>query len=145
MLRRGAALQEALGAADAERVVAAAGSLVGLGEGSTPAGDDYLVGVLHALTGGRPSPPRDRIVAALGRVGHGRTTAVSADWLAAAARGEPSPVWRTLLRAFASGDGLAVEIAARAVRATGHTSGAFSLRGFLDTHRGGPQRSRLPL
>jgi hypothetical protein len=52
--------------------------------------------------------------------------------------GEASPVWRALLGALAAGDEAAVRAAARTVRGTGHTSGAFSLRGFLDTLAGVP-------
>ena len=131
VLRRAAGFQRALRAEDADAMLVAGVKLVGLGEGSTPAGDDYLVGVLHALALGRGR--RSSLLAALVDIGESRTTTTSAAWLAAAARGEASPVWRSLLDALASGDEMDVGRAARAVRGTGHTSGAFSLRGFLDT------------
>jgi hypothetical protein len=134
VLRRAAAFQDALRTNDVDSYLAAATALVGLGEGSTPAGDDYLIGVLHALTGCGPalagSHPLSR---ALGSIGERRTSAVSAAWLAAAARGDASPVWRALLDALVADDEVAVRHTARAVCRTGHTSGAFSLRGFLDT------------
>ena len=133
VLRRAAAFQNALRLGGIDAVLAASTKLVGLGEGSTPAGDDYLVGVLHALAPSGREGARESLVAALAGIGEGRTTAASAAWLAAAARGEPTPVWRALLDALASGDEPEVRRAARAVRGTGHTSGAFSLRGFLDT------------
>ena len=134
VLRRAAELQAALRTDDADAVVATTAALVGLGEGSTPAGDDYLVGVLHALVGGvARSGASQRLVMSIARIAEGRTTAVSAAWLSAAARGEASQVWRALLDALAIEDDAAVRGAARAVRATGYTSGAFSLRGFLDT------------
>jgi hypothetical protein len=134
VLRRGAELQHELRRGDEAGALAAAASLVGLGEGSTPAGDDYLVGVLHALdaadgAGGSGAAVRQGLPALAAT----RTTRASAAWLAAASRGEASSVWSALLRALAGGDETAVAIAARTVRATGHTSGAFSLRGFLDT------------
>ena len=50
VLRRAAAFQVALQSCDEDGAIAMAEALAGLGEGSTPAGDDYLVGVLHALT-----------------------------------------------------------------------------------------------
>jgi cytochrome c biogenesis protein CcdA len=131
VLRRGTALQAALRDGDEVCAVAAATALAGLGEGSTPAGDDYLVGVLHALRWSCAGSPD--LIATLAAACEGRTTARSAEWLAAAARGEASPVWRAMLAALADGDEAAVGTAARAVRSTGHTSGAFSLRGFLDT------------
>ncbi|HET9765598.1 MAG TPA: DUF2877 domain-containing protein [Thermoanaerobaculia bacterium] len=133
VVRRAAVFQEVLWSGSVDAVLAAAAKLVGLGEGSTPAGDDYLVGVLHALAfNGRGRAERS-LLPALGEVGEGRTTTASASWLAAAARGEASPVWRTLLDTLAAGHDVAARRAAGAVRATGHTSGAFSLRGFLDT------------
>jgi len=134
VLRRAAVFQDELRSGSFDAVLAAAAKLVGLGEGSTPAGDDYLVGVLHALTAKDPAVASSHPLArALGGLGECRTSAPSAAWLAAAARGEASPVWRTLLGALDAGDEVAVRTAARAVRSTGHTSGAFSLRGFLDT------------
>jgi uncharacterized protein DUF2877 len=133
VLRRAAVFQEALRGANVEAILAAAAKLAGLGEGSTPAGDDYLVGVLHALRLAGRVRTADGLLGSLADVGDGRTTGASALWLAAAARGEASPVWRALLDAWAAGDELGVRGAARTVRGTGHTSGAFSLRGFLDT------------
>ncbi len=136
VLRRAAVFQDALRSGSVDAVLVAAARLVGLGEGSTPAGDDYLVGVLHALPLSGGGRAESLPLAALASVGEGRTTAVSASWLAAAARGEASSVWRALLDALAAGDEPAARGAAGAVRVTGHTSGAFSLRGFLDTLSG---------
>lgn len=132
VLRRAVYLQDALRIGHVEGVLSAAVKLVGLGEGSTPAGDDYLVGVLHALSLGGEEQAEGSLLATIANAGQGRTTRASAAWLAAAARGEASPVWRALLAAIGAGREAAVRTAARAVRATGHTSGAFSLRGFLD-------------
>lgn len=132
VLRRAEEFRHARRRGDDDGGLAAAVKLVGLGEGSTPAGDDYLVGLLHALALGGEGQAEDSLLATIAEAGNGRTTTASAAWLAAAARGEASPVWRTLLDAVAAGDEAAVRLAARAVRATGHTSGAFSLRGFLD-------------
>lgn len=142
VLRRAAALQHALRSDVRDAFPAAAGALIGLGEGSTPAGDDYLVGVLHALPfagaservgDGDTSDRRSALAAAVNNLGQARTTAASVAWLIAAARGDASAVWRALLAAVSTGDEAAVRAAARAVRTAGHTSGAFSLRGFLDT------------
>lgn len=133
VLRRAAVFRDVLWSGSVDAVLAAAAKLVGLGEGSTPAGDDYLVGVLHALAFNGGERAEGSLLVALVGVGEGRTTTASASWLAAAARGEASPVWRALLDALAAGDELAACSAAGAVRATGHTSGAFSLRGFIDT------------
>ena len=133
VLRRATVFQGALRIGDVDAILTASIQLVGLGEGSTPAGDDYLVGVLLALSQGDNDGCRDSLLASLAGIGDGRTTSASAAWLSAAARGEASPVWRALLDAWTAGEEHAVRICVRAVRGTGHTSGAFSLRGFLDT------------
>jgi hypothetical protein len=155
VLARAAELQRAWRdpAGDWSAIESAVAALAGLGEGSTPAGDDYLVGVLHALHHGRGQAPplhpegkdvfgRDARSAAarIAAVAAARTTSLSAGWLLEAGRGEASPRGRALLDAMtlwnATGDRgalAAVRAAARAVRRSGHTSGAFSLRGFLDT------------
>ena len=133
-------LQRALRGDDVHAVDAAVARLAGLGEGSTPAGDDYIVGVLHAL---RVRPRADALAAhgprdcvRLAEIAAARTTSLSAEWLREAGRGEASPRWRSLLDALERGDERRVRAAARSVRASGHTSGAFSLRGFLDTVAG---------
>ena len=133
VLRRATVFQDALRIGRLDAIQTASIQLVGLGEGSTPAGDDYLVGALHALSLGGSSGRGGSLLASLAGIGDGRTATASAAWLTAAARGEASPVWRALLDAWAAGEERAVRICVRAVRGTGHTSGAFSLRGFLDT------------
>jgi hypothetical protein len=133
VLRRATVFQDALRIGDVDAIRSASIDMVGLGEGSTPAGDDYLVGALHALSLGGGAGRGDSLLASLAGIGDGRTTTASAAWLTAAARGEASPAWRPLLDAWAAGEERAVRTCARAVRGTGHTSGAFSLRGFLDT------------
>jgi hypothetical protein len=130
LLTRGAALCDALGTGDRASAIAAATALAGLGEGSTPAGDDYLMGALHALWAA--DHPARAWAASLAAAAAARTIALSAAWLAAAARGRVAVAWRELLAALAAGDAAAVAAAAAAVRACGHTSGVCSLRGFLD-------------
>jgi hypothetical protein len=128
VLARGGALAVALRAADRPAALAAAGSLVGLGEGSTPAGDDFLMGVLHALWAA--DLPARRWALRLVSGAATRTTGASSGWLAAAARGAVGERWRELLGALAACDRGAARAASARVRCLGHTSGAFSLRGF---------------
>jgi hypothetical protein len=102
-------------------------ALAGLGVGSTPAGDDYLVGAMHALWAtGRGERASD-----LAAVASPRTTTSSAYWLETAAGGQAAPAWLRLLRALAAGDGGTAAPAADAVLRCGHTSGVASLLGFL--------------
>jgi hypothetical protein len=128
VLKRGEALAEALRRGDRALAVSAAAALAGLGEGSTPAGDDYAMGALHALWA--TDLPARRWAAALAAAAAPRTTIGSAAWLRAAADGAVGERWRELLGALACGETRAVRAATRRVRALGHTSGAFSLRGF---------------
>jgi len=139
VLRRAAVFQAALRDGDgAAPALSAARALAGLGEGSTPAGDDYLVGVLHAIRFGGGGARAD-FASLLASEAAARTSTASAGWLLEAGRGAASPRWQALLDALEGADESAVDATARAVRASGHTSGAFSLRGFLDTLRCLPQ------
>jgi hypothetical protein len=134
-----AAFTGALAASDAESMERSAAALAGLGEGLTPAGDDFLVGALHALWLCRG----EEAAALAGRVARAaapRTTDLSAAWLAAAARGLASPAWSSLFAALGSAPAVEVTEATEAVDtvgaalervlATGHSSGACALAGF---------------
>jgi Protein of unknown function (DUF2877) len=124
-----AALSRAIGRRDSAGFLSAAGELVGLGEGLTPAGDDYLVGalaILHRLAGGwpvcAPSPAR-----ALAAQAHARTTTVGAAFLAHSVAGEFSEPLRDLVMA-SSAD--AARVAAGVLARMGATSGADTLAGM---------------
>lgn len=106
---------------------AAATKLVGLGEGLTPRGDDYLGGVMlvaHALG---LSPPFS--VDAL-RATMSTTTLVSQAHLLAHARGHSARACRDLLGAVASGADVHPSIAA--LLELGHTSGRDVALGISD-------------
>jgi Protein of unknown function (DUF2877) len=120
---------EALALGDVACFEALAPTLVGLGVGSTPAGDDYLVGAFHALWS--RSDADWLIGPAEGLANH--TTRASAAWLRAAARGEAGSAWRALIEALGAGHGSEpVRRAVRQVLARGATSGAASIAGFID-------------
>ncbi len=116
--------------ADAERAVS---SLVGFGEGKTPAGDDYLVGFFAALWA--CGDASRRFAAALGtlipalatRTGH-----VSGLYLEAAATGEVSERIAAFAACIAAGsDDATVGRVAAAALAVGHSSGAAAVLGLL--------------
>lgn len=120
-------LADALDRGDPSAAAAAAGGLVGLGPGLTPAGDDVLAGVLAALRllpealAAPPHPLTDTLAAATLHRARERTPALSAALLGHAALGQvPTPAGR-LLRALTDNDDL--EAAARGLMAVGHTSG----------------------
>jgi hypothetical protein len=110
--------------------------LVGLGEGGTPAGDDFLVGFAAALHASARGDGRRRGFAEA-FFGHlrslgDRTNAVSRIYLEAAAAGEVSEKLTSLAVRIARGEGTAsVKAAAAAAIAVGHTSGADGTLGLL--------------
>ena len=120
-----------LSKSDVCQVKSAARSLAGLGSGLTPAGDDFLMGALHALWAINGTDKAVELSETIVGVAAPRTTQVSAAWLWAAARGEASERWHKLISALVSGKAKAISPAARCILATGHTSGADALTGFV--------------
>lgn len=130
-----AALGEAAGRMDVRSAGEHATRLLGLGEGATPAGDDFLVGFLGGrwASAGR-NRARGEFVAALGAVivvRTGATTRASRVYLEAAATGQISQRLTDLAGAIAAGDGQATIAAMRAALAIGHSSGACGVLGLL--------------
>ncbi|HKZ07631.1 MAG TPA: DUF2877 domain-containing protein [Methylomirabilota bacterium] len=125
-----AALARAIRRRDADDFLDAARALVGLGEGLTPAGDDYLVGtlaVLHRLASGWPAsgvtgPALDAYA------GHA-TTVVGATFLRHAIAGQFSEPLRDL--AMAQSPAVARAAVASLAR-MGATSGADTLAGMRE-------------
>jgi hypothetical protein len=101
--------------------------LAGLGPGGTPAGDDFLVGVMAViwLLGDESQAP------AIAETAAPRTSALSAAFLRAAGRGELIAPWHALLEALSAGDVVEVEKAAMQVETFGASSGADALDGFI--------------
>ena len=113
---------------DDVRLREGATQLAGLGRGLTPAGDDFLTGVMLWAWVAHPTPAAlcNKIV----QVAAPRTTTLSAAFLRSAARGECSAAWHQLLAALVKTDSdLTASI--RQVLAHGATSGADTLAGFL--------------
>lgn len=116
---------------------AGAVQLAGLGSGLTPAGDDFLAGLMLWAWLAHPEPRQVcRIVAAAAAP---RTTRLSAAFLWAAAKGECGAPWHRLLAALQDSDKSALVVAVRDMLARGSTSGADTLAGFLwmGLHSGG--------
>lgn len=124
----------------------AVASLVGLGPGLTPSGDDALAGALLALHGFSRGDLAERLAAWLRPRAAGRTGLVSLAHLERAERGEGAAVLHDALAALASG---VPETVPAAVSRLGHSSGWDALAGvatvgaaWLDvTERGGRPRA----
>jgi hypothetical protein len=126
-----ALLRQGLVAGEPERCRTAAARLAGLGEGLTPLGDDFLLGVMVALWSYLPAPQAAPLAGIMAQVAGPRTTLLSGAWLEAAARGEVAASWHLLLEAFTGNEFTAVSRAARRILRTGHSSGVAALAGFL--------------
>ena len=123
-----AALSRAIGARDAADFIDAACGLIGLGEGLTPAGDDYLVGtlaILHRL--GEGWPASGAVARALTARAVDATTTVGAAFLRHAMAGQFSEPLRDLTMAKSPS---AARAAAAALARMGATSGADTLAGM---------------
>lgn len=118
-------------------------SLAGLGEGLTPAGDDFLLGVIYSLwiVGGAKAQAIIRLIVTEAIP---RTTHLSAAWLDAAGSGEAGLMWHWFLEAIQSGDEADITSLTRRIAGVGHTSGADALAGFIATSKlyGEQSRSR---
>jgi hypothetical protein len=105
--------------------------LVGLGDGLTPAGDDWIMGCLLGAHIIIEEHERPRMAAVIVEAIAGRTTPLSAALIRAAARGECGVAWHDLLGALKNADAPGIDNAAKRIMSRGHTSGADSLAGFV--------------
>jgi len=133
--RRGAeALVRGLLAGSPDERSAGAKLLAGLGGGLTPAGDDFIVGVLLAAWAGLYGEGQEQSGTAIAETGAPLTTTLSAAYLRAAAKGECMAHWHALFEALGREEAEATREAIRALLSIGHTSGADALAGFLAVH-----------
>lgn len=116
-------------------VARGAEALAGLGPGLTPAGDDFLVGLmaaLHLWPGLLPEAwTPQHACRQIAQAAAERTTRLSAAWIQHAAVGEFGEPWHALIRALAGGERAAIRSAADRILNTGATSGADAMAGFL--------------
>jgi hypothetical protein len=121
---------------DGESAYGAMRGLVGLGEGLTPSGDDYLVGYFAGLwaCAGQASAEASFATALAGRLKtlSGWTNPVSRLYLEAAAGGQVSERLYNVASCISAGrDQAAVSEAVGAALAVGHSSGASGVLGLL--------------
>jgi hypothetical protein len=116
-------------AGDVVELAEGARRLAGLGAGLTPAGDDFLVGLMLRAWLEHPDP--ESFCRALAEASAPWTTVLSAALLRAAARGECAAAWHALLVTLDTGISDSVERSAQRILAHGATSGADALAGFL--------------
>jgi len=129
-------LLAALRVRDRQGIAAGAAALAGLGPGLTPAGDDFLLGLMAGLrtwpqlgVGGGLSA--EEACQAIYGAAAGRTNLFSRALLRSASEGLFGEAWHDLLAALRQGGADAVRGAADRVLSFGATSGADALSGFL--------------
>jgi hypothetical protein len=117
---------------DKSVIIGSVHKLAGLGEGLTPAGDDFLLGVIYSLwiLGDASAQVIIRLIVTEAMP---RTTRLSAAWLNAAGSGEAGLMWHWFLKAIQTGNEQDITSLARRIAAVGHTSGADALAGFIAT------------
>jgi hypothetical protein len=132
-------LWQALRVGDRPGVRESAALLAGLGAGLTPAGDDYLVGLMAGLRvwpgslsniGLSPGDACQIILEAT----EDRTTLLSRAFLHSAKEGLFGENWHRLLAELSRGEAKGIRQAARRILASGATSGADALAGFLSPY-----------
>ena len=129
------ALRDACGSLDVERAARQIQRLVGWGEGLTPAGDDFLIGLLAGLDAfAQGEPRRARFRSALAGAIRGltpRTTPIAAHYLRLAAGGHcTEPLLRLRHALLCQADAAVVDATLRSALAVGATSGADTVRGL---------------
>lgn len=111
--------------------------LAGLGPGLTPAGDDFLVGLLAACYAFGPHYAQGQWTtwqaysSVIANAASSRTTQLSAAWLTHAAAGAFGEAWHKLIQAMNANQPQAINRCADRILATGATSGADAMGGFL--------------
>ena len=131
-----AALGDACRSLDSERATRHVDRLIGWGEGLTPAGDDFLIGLLAGLdacvpVNGRGRRFRNALTAAFTGLTQ-RTTPIAAHYLRLAEGGHYNSSLIVLRNALLSeDDGAVVDAALQRALAIGATSGADTVTGLL--------------
>ncbi|MCB0037288.1 MAG: DUF2877 domain-containing protein [Anaerolineales bacterium] len=131
--RKAEYLQVSLG--EFAELKAAVRYLAGRGIGLTPAGDDFLMGMIYALWITRPPAEAAAMAQFIYKEAAPRTTTLSGRWLQAAKSGEAHISWHNLTLALAQHNPAAVFEALQTILNIGHSSGADALSGFVQTAR----------
>lgn len=126
-------LSSALVAANIPSAVTLTSQLAGLGQGLTPAGDDYIMGAIYAAWIIHPPEIASILAQEIAGAASPLTTSLSAAWLRSAGKGDAGILWHKLFNALISDGAIHVEEAMDNILGVGETSGADALAGFIGT------------
>ncbi|WP_210421556.1 DUF2877 domain-containing protein [Variibacter gotjawalensis] len=110
-------------------------SIIGLGPGLTPSGDDFLGGAMIALATLNETKKRDAIWRLIAPHLTERTTDISAAHLSAAAEGYGHAALHAFIAALNAGENAKLTPAIDTLTAIGHTSGLDALAGAVTVFR----------
>jgi hypothetical protein len=121
------------GISEAQPALSKAGvkEMLGLGAGLTPAGDDFLVGIIFALWTMLSRSQIERMLPVLFDHDEDRTNQLSYAYLTAAMQGQAVIAWHSFLQAMTSDEGGEMYNAVRPLLLIGKTSGSDALAGFV--------------
>jgi uncharacterized protein DUF2877 len=111
--------------------LAAGKQIAGLGQGLTPAGDDFIFGAILAAWIIHSSEVAKSLAEEITSATAPLTTSLSAALLRSAGRGEAGIRWHEFFESLVSGDLLSTQGAMGKILAIGETSGADALAGFI--------------
>jgi hypothetical protein len=125
-------LADSIVSADTKSTQAAARQLAGLGQGLTPAGDDFMIGAIYAAWIIHPPDVGGELAEGVAKIAAPLTTSLSAAWLRCAGRGEAGILWHEFFDALNHANASLQSPISRLL-AVGETSGADALSGFMGT------------
>lgn len=124
-------LSTALAIADIPSSLTISRQLAGLGQGLTPAGDDFIMGAVLAAWIIHPPEIAKVIAKEIANTAAPLTTSLSAAWLRSAGRGEAGILWHEFFYTLISANTMQIQEAIKRILAVGETSGADALAGFI--------------
>ncbi len=124
----------ALRAGDKAAIARSTAAIAGMGPGLTPAGDDFLMGMMLGIHAYATQHARDAVTPltdCIYKAAASRTTRLSRAFLRAAAQGYADARWHRLLAALGKRNPPQLEPSAEAVLKFGASSGVDTMAGFL--------------
>ena len=134
-------LLSSLANADLSSCITAAKKLAGLGQGLTPAGDDFIMGALYAAWIIHPTEVANTLAREIVQIAAPLTTSLSAAWLRSAGKGEAGILWHEFFDALSS-PASSLHPPINKILSVGETSGADALAGFIAVFTGLDQLAR---
>jgi len=122
-------LTQAIIEADITPIKSITPKLAGLGIGLTPAGDDFLMGAMHATWMIHSKSDAKKITEEIANVAVPLTTSLSGAWLRSAAKGEAGELWHEFFDALIKDDNVYLPMSK--ILSVGETSGSDALAGFF--------------